>query len=570
MHPAAVSDPVTAVLASLPSHSAVLDGDGTIVAVSRAWQTFCAANGGRQDDCGVGANYLAACTSASGEERDEALEVAAGIRHVLAGRTQHFTMDYQCSSPQEQRWFQVTVCPLVGASGVPRGGALVCHVDITSRHLDGVALVHQATHDALTGLPDRPLLLRELRRTVVRGQVDGAPVAVLHLDLDGFLAIDDSLGHGAGDVLLRATADRLRAVVRPGDHLSRVGRDEFVAILPHTGVAGARRLARRVAAAVRQPVELDGLSIAVTVSMGIAADDSSSASAEDLLADAESAMRLAKQRGRARTEVVVGQVRAGTEQRAAVQSQVQRALDAGDLQLFRQPVVSLLDGSTVAAEAVLRWFTSDGRLHGADGLLDLTAHAQLARTVTRSVLASATRAVAGTRSTISVDVGLPDLRAPDLVDDVARALERSGCRPAALTIEVSEATVADDPHRAHRAMAALRSLGVRVALDDFGSGATSLALLATLPLDEVKLDSGLTRSCGRPGTRAVVRAVVGMAGDLGLDLVATGVQTRDEQETFLELGLALGQGWRLGPPEPWTSVVREGGPAPQPPSRNAG
>jgi len=560
-----------AVLPSLPSHSAVLDGDGTIVAVSRAWRSFCETNSGRQDDCGVGANYLATCTSATGEERDEALQVAAGIRHVLAGRSQHFTMDYDCSSPQQQRWFQVTVCPLVGASGVPQGGALVCHVDVTSRHLDGVALVHDATHDALTGLPDRPLLLAELRRTVVRGQVDGAPVAVLHLDLDGFLAIEDSLGHGAGDVLLRATADRLRSVVRPGDHLSRVGRDEFVAILPHTGVAGARRLARRVAAAVRQPVELDGLSVAVTVSIGIAAGDSSSATAEELLADAGSAMRLAKQRGRARTEVVVGEVRARTEQRSAAESQLQRAFDAGDLQLFRQPVVSMLDGSTVAAEVVLRWFTSDGRLHGTDGLFDLTTtHARLARTVTRSVLGSVTLAMAGTPSTISLDLSLPDLRAPDLLEDVAGALERSGCRPAALTIEVSEATVADDPHRAHRTMAALRSLGVRVALDDFGSGGTSLALLASLPLEEVKLDGGLTRSSDRPGTRALVRAVVGMAGDLGLALVATGVQTREEQETLMELGLTLGQGWRLGPPEPWTSVVGEDGPAPQPPSLNAG
>jgi len=556
------------VLASLPSHTAVLDPAGRVLAVNRAWRLYGAANGADARLCGPATDYLAVCEATRGGLRDEAMEVADGIRRVLSAGTTCWSTDYDCSSPQEERWFQMTVVPLRGPldqDGLPRR-AVVAHSDITARKLGEVALLHEATHDPLTGLLNRSLLLAELRQEVHRARSDGSAVAVLYLDLDGFKAVNDSLGHRAGDDLLRTTAKRLRAALRPGDHLARMGGDEFVAVLPRTGDSAARRMARRLATAARQPTELDGMPVSVTASIGIAAPRSATMSPEELLSEADSAMYRAKQHGRARTEVATGDLRARAEQRTEVEGQLAVALDAGDLQLFRQPVIDLGDGSRVGGESLLRWFTPDGRLRSLDTYLDLTTHVTVARAVTRAVLASAAASSrdddegvgagdsAGDGARVSVNVGLPDLRDPALPEDVLAACRAAGLAPGRLTVEVSEESVMVEPHRAHRVLAAVRATGARVALDGVGRGRCPPSLLASLPLDEIKLDRAVTASLDRPQGRAVAHGLAVMADELGLRFVACGVQTEAHLNAVSSLGIRFGQGWALGPPEPWTVV----------------
>ncbi|MFC6850604.1 putative bifunctional diguanylate cyclase/phosphodiesterase [Aquipuribacter hungaricus] len=586
------------VLASLPAHTAVLGPDGRLLVVNDAWTRFCADNGGAEERCGPGSSYLEVCEATTGEMREESLEVAAGVRRVLSGEAAGFIMDYECSSPTQERWFQVSVVPLRGAP-TPDGrppGAVVVHSDITARKLDEAALLHEATHDPLIGLVDRALLVAELRRELQRASGDGSQVSVLFLDLDGFKAVNDSLGHRAGDELLRATAGRLRAVLRPGDHLARMGGDEFVAVLPRTGPATARRLARRLATAARAPVDLDGMPVTVSASIGIAATDAGTpakavagaadpgtSQADDLLAAADQAMYRAKQRGRSRTEVFAGDLRARAEERTEVEGQLGAALQLDELQLFRQPVMSLDDGADGPSapegssardgsdrpdgaggpggrrpvedgEALLRWFAPDGRLRSPDSFLDLTAHAPVARAVTRAVLLSAATAAAAAGCRVSVNIGLPDLRDPGLVDVVLAACAQAGLPPASLTVEVSEQAVMVEPDRAHRVLGALRGHGVRTALDDVGRGRLPLALLVSLPLDEVELDRSVTRSLHRQASRAVAHGLSVVAADLGLRFVACGVQTEADRGAVTDLGVRLGQGWALGPPEPWTVV----------------
>jgi diguanylate cyclase (GGDEF)-like protein len=289
----AVADPRLAVFDALPDVAAILDGAGRITAVNGAWVTFASLNGGEDESCGVGVDYLETCRAGAAAGDGDAAAVAAGLDGVLAGRLRAFEHRYPCPSSVDDRWFVVRITPFPDG-----GGALVCHLDVTASKLAEDRLLHRASHDALTGLPNREEILVHLRRAISRLDRTGAPVAVLFLDLDRFKPVNDLYGHTTGDRLLVQVSNRLERQLRATDVVGRVGGDEFVAICD-AGEAGS--VVARLRNAISSPFQVGADTLRIGVSIGVAvAGEPGSADADEvaqaLLSAADQAMYVDKRR----------------------------------------------------------------------------------------------------------------------------------------------------------------------------------------------------------------------------------------------------------------------------------
>lgn len=558
-----------AILASLPSQTAVLGADGTILAVNEVWERFWKDNGGTGDSGGVGANYLRICDSADGLWAAESLRTAEGIRAVMSGSRPSYTLDYECSSPTEQRWFHVQVVPLeVPAGTFAHRQVLVSHSDITARKQGELALSHQASHDALTGLANRVLLLGRLGGMLASTQ-DPASVALLFLDLDGFKSVNDSLGHPAGDELLRVAAARLRAAAREQDLVGRLGGDEFLVCCPDVDTASAVRIGQRLADALRAPLLVHGIDLRLSVSTGVAIGRPG-VTADELLRDADAAMYRAKKLGRGRVEVFAEGLRGQARRRLDIAAGLRAALASDDLVLHFQPIVDLRTGRVVEREALLRWQREDG-LIGPDQFLDVAAEAGMLCEIGERVLdvacaqAAAWRRQAAAVVPVAVNVAPEQLREPSLVETVTRALARHGVPPDALVLEVTEQGVLADEAVAHEVLTTLRGMGVRIALDDFGTGFSSLSHLARLPVDAIKVDRQFVAGT-LPAHRAIVRAVATLGQALDLEVVAEGIETTAHAASALDAGCTRGQGWLYG--RPLAAVAGPQTPRRRPPAKD--
>jgi diguanylate cyclase (GGDEF)-like protein/PAS domain S-box-containing protein len=422
---------------------------------------------------------------------------------------------------------------------------------------------HRALHDSLTGLPNRALFLDRLDHTLAALRRRGGLAAILFLDLDHFKLVNDSLGHHVGDELLTAAAPRLKQAVRASDTVARFGGDEFGILLEAIAdESDAIQMAERVAAAFSRPFVLNGNEHFVSASVGIALARGGELAAE-LIRDADAAMYRAKERGRARYELFDEVMRGRAIARLRVENDLRRALERDELRLEYQPIVSLADGTVRSVESLLRWEHPErGRVMPSEFLPIAEANG-LIEPIGRWVLDQACRqAGSWYRSRpdeppvgISVNLSTLQITRTELPELVLRSLQASGLDPSCLSLEISESTMLGDFDTLRDALKALKALGVRLVLDDFGVGYSSLSHLTRLPVDAIKVDRSFVDGLGTDGrATAITDAIIAMARALSLEVVAAGVETHDQVEALLALGCPLAQGYHFSRPLPAASV----------------
>jgi diguanylate cyclase (GGDEF)-like protein len=437
--------------------------------------------------------------------------------------------------------------------------AALARVAITFREVRAFNEVkEQARTDDLTGLPNRRALLEEAHAVLATASAR-RPAALLLLDLDGFKEVNDSLGHHAGDQLLRQVGPRLRGALRSSDVLARLGGDEFAVLLRDAGLDQAQELAERLRELVLQPFSVEDIRLHVGVSIGVATAPVPAATVQELLRCADIAMYAAKS-GREGVHVYVPDPTNGTGDRLRTMEELRTALTDGQLEVHLQPQVSLDDGRVVGAEALVRWnHPTRGLLSPAD-LLPAAEQAGLLRPLTDTVIELSLEAAARwwpTRSVpVSVNLSAANVTDLDLPGKVALALVRHSLPARALTLELVEDTLMADPDRGRQVLGELRRLGVRTSIDDYGTGYSSLAYLRHLPADELKLDRSLTADVDTDRrAAAIVGHTVALAHDLGLRLVAEGVEDAATATALADLGCDVAQGYAVARPMPVTEFL---------------
>ena len=413
------------------------------------------------------------------------------------------------------------------------------------------ALVFQATHDALTGLPNRSLILDRITQALARYRRTGAPVAVLFVDLDDFKNINDGLGHGVGDQLLRAVAARISAIVRDTDSLGRFGGDEFVVIAEGTSLLGGPELiAERVLTLLREPFRLPTLDVerrlSITASIGIAMGERPSA--EDLLRDADVAMYRAKRQGKDSFALFEPEMGAALKRRMTLEMDLRDAIDDEQFVLVYQPVFDLQTMRTTALEALLRWHHPTRGLVPPNDFIPLLEETGLIAAVGRLVLQQAcVQGVAwhqaGHPIRVGVNVSGRQLDSSTWVDDVADTLATSGFDPAALVLEITETTLMRDIEATTRRLSAVKDLGVRIAIDDFGTGYSSLDHLRQFPIDLLKIDqSFVARMLYNPEGMTLIRTLIQLGKDLRIETLAEGIEDARQLEHLRSERCTKGQG----------------------------
>ncbi|MGW0993334.1 putative bifunctional diguanylate cyclase/phosphodiesterase [Streptomyces sp. NPDC002520] len=484
---------------------------------------------------------------------------------LVRGEREHYHVEKAFNRPDGTvLWTNLTVSLLRDADGNPQY-QLALMEDTTERRLLHLRLRYEATHDALTGLPNRTLFFERLEKALATRE--GQRFGLCYLDLDGFKTINDSLGHAAGDRLLVEVADRLQScATAPGEMVARLGGDEFVALT--TGPDTEREvdeLAERIMSALVAPISIDGRDLLVRGSLGIVEGPAGERTAAEVLRSADITMYRAKSAGGNRSELADPEADARAITRHGLTTALPTALERGEFFIEYQPLVHLGDGSVRGAEALVRWLHPQHGVLGPDRFIPLAEHTGLIVPLGRWVLEESVRQARAWRERegeaagplrINVNLSPCQLTHPGLVQDTVEILERAGVTPDALCLEVTESALIGADDDLLKPLRRLAEMGIHIALDDFGTGYSNLANLRRLPVNVLKLDRSFTQGMQQfpadPVDLKIVEGIVSLAHSLDLAVTVEGVETGAQAEQLRILGCDTAQGWyyaRPGPPD---------------------
>lgn len=435
---------------------------------------------------------------------------------------------------------------------------------ITERKLHEAEIRFQATHDALTGLPNRTLLYDRMQQAMLHSQRYGNLTAIAFLDLDQFKFINDSLGHQIGDELLKITAQRLKSCLRESDTVARQGGDEFVLLLTsQPNEESITQTMQRVLHEVAQPWTANDLEFRITCSIGVTLYPNDGRDAETLLKHADSAMYKAKELGRNTFQYYAAEMNSTVTDRLELLNRLRQAIPNDELVLHYQPKLNLANGEIIGVEALIRWNSPHSGLVSPGAFIPLAEETGLIIPIGEWVLQTACRRNRAWQDAgyppvvISVNLSPRQLARGDIVQQVTRVLEDTGLEAQWLELEITESVMATDVEKSFAMLTELRAMGVRISLDDFGTGYSSLSYLKRFPVDTLKIDQSFVRDIATDGnSAAIVRAIVSLGHNLSLNVLAEGIETAEQSALLRQNGCNEGQGYLISRPVPEQDFLR--------------